>query len=217
MSEFTLGLMIEIVVACLLVTTIVYCYILNKRLTRLRADENVLRATISELITATEIAERAIRGLKATASDCEQSLGRRLLAAETTSSSLERRLNAAETAASELDRLLKSSGSLNGDLEHRLGAAADVVRKLEAIASLSNTPGSRLQQIGVDTTSIAMRDERSQPQPAPVEAIRTPVYEPKPAPAVPDRLEAARSLQQAASAAAERIATYRKSANGVAA
>jgi len=50
----------------LLMVTIGYCMLLNKRLKRLKADEHSLKATIAELITATEIAERAIGGLKHT-------------------------------------------------------------------------------------------------------------------------------------------------------
>mgnify|MGYP007041042221 CR=1 FL=1 len=56
-----LGLAIESLVAVLLMLTIGYCWLLNKRLQRLKADEHSLKATIAELITATEIAERAIR------------------------------------------------------------------------------------------------------------------------------------------------------------
>ena len=54
------GLVIEGLVAVLLIVTIGYCILLNKRLQRLKADEQSLKATIAELITATEIAERAI-------------------------------------------------------------------------------------------------------------------------------------------------------------
>ena len=104
-SGLNLGVAIEIVVAILLALTIVYCAILNRRLTRLRADEEVLRATISELITATEIAERAILGLKATASECERALGGRMLAAET----------------------------LLGDLDQRLTAGNEIVKRIGAI------------------------------------------------------------------------------------
>ena len=60
------GMMIEGMVAILLVLTIGYCIMLNRRLKLLSADEQSLRATISELVTATEIAERAINGLKLT-------------------------------------------------------------------------------------------------------------------------------------------------------
>ena len=76
------GLIIESLVAALLVVTIVYCILLNKRLKRLKADEQSLKATISELITATEIAERAIAGLKVTVRECDQNLGERLRTAE---------------------------------------------------------------------------------------------------------------------------------------
>ena len=64
--SYTVGLAVESLVAVLLMLTIGYCMVLNKRLKRLRADEQSLRATISELITATEIAERAIGGLPLT-------------------------------------------------------------------------------------------------------------------------------------------------------
>ena len=76
------ALMIESLVAVLLMFTIGYSVLLNKRLKRLRADEMALKATISELITATEIAERAIAGLKLTVRECDQGLGERLRTAE---------------------------------------------------------------------------------------------------------------------------------------
>src|SRR4029078_6812587 len=77
-----LGLMIESLVAVLLLLTIAFCIMLNRRLKKLKADEHALKATISELITATEIAERAIAGLKLTVRDCDQNLGERLRAGE---------------------------------------------------------------------------------------------------------------------------------------
>ena len=77
-----LGLMIESLVAVLLLLTIAFCIKLNRRLKKLKADEHALKATISELITATEIAERAIAGLKMTVRDCDQNLSERLRAGE---------------------------------------------------------------------------------------------------------------------------------------
>lgn len=76
------GIIIEGVVSVLLLLTISYCMLLNSRLKRLKADEQSLKATISELITATEIAERAIAGLKLTVRDCDKNLGERLRTAE---------------------------------------------------------------------------------------------------------------------------------------
>ena len=77
-----LGLMIESLVAVLLLLTITFCIVLNRRLKKLKADELSLKGTISELITATEIAERAIAGLKMTVRDCDQNLNERLRAGE---------------------------------------------------------------------------------------------------------------------------------------
>lgn len=85
----SVGLMIELLVAFLLVLTIGYCVTLNRRLKRLRNDEEALRATIAELITATEIAERAILGLKATAGEADKTLAQRLMEAERLSSELQ--------------------------------------------------------------------------------------------------------------------------------
>jgi hypothetical protein len=74
--------MIESLVAVLLLLTICFCLVLNGRLKKLKADEQALKGTISELITATEIAERAIAGLKMTVRDCDQNLSERLRAGE---------------------------------------------------------------------------------------------------------------------------------------
>jgi hypothetical protein len=85
-----IGAMIDIVVAILLVLTIGYCMMLNRRLKMLKADEQSLRATISELVTATEIAERAIGGLKLTVHECDMGLGERLRKAERMSIEIDR-------------------------------------------------------------------------------------------------------------------------------
>ena len=75
------GIVIESLVAVLLMLTIAYCMLLNARLKRLKADEHSLKATIGELITATEIAERAIGGLKHTVRDVNEHLGSQIAAA----------------------------------------------------------------------------------------------------------------------------------------
>jgi hypothetical protein len=90
------GLMIEGLVAVLLLVTIVYCVVLNGRLKRLKADEQALKATISQLITATEIAGRAVAGLKATAQEADRTLGERLRAAERLSADLDRQIRGGE-------------------------------------------------------------------------------------------------------------------------
>ena len=84
----SLGVVIESLVAVLLMLTIGYCMLLNARLKRLKADEHSLKATIGELITATEIAERAIGGLKHTVRDVNEHLGSQLTAASQMSAHL---------------------------------------------------------------------------------------------------------------------------------
>jgi chromosome segregation ATPase len=88
----SLGIAIESLVALLLMLTIAYCMLLNARLKRLKADENSLKATIAELITATEIAERAIGGLKHTVRDVNENLGSRLDSASQLSQQLKKQL-----------------------------------------------------------------------------------------------------------------------------
>ena len=100
-----LGLAIESLVAILLLLTISYCILLNSRLKRLKADEQSLKATISELITATEIAERAMAGLKLTVRDCDQTLGERLRAAERFSGSMASQLKAGDQILKRLTQI----------------------------------------------------------------------------------------------------------------
>lgn len=77
MSNF-LALTIESLVAVLLALTILYCARLNKKIQLLKSDERSMRMTISELMMATESAERAIAGLKETVRAAEEVLGSRL-------------------------------------------------------------------------------------------------------------------------------------------
>ncbi|HEX2215464.1 MAG TPA: DUF6468 domain-containing protein [Xanthobacteraceae bacterium] len=105
-----IGFAIEGLVAALLTITIGYCVMLNRRLTRLKADEQTLKATISELITATEIAERAIAGLKTTVHECDQSLGQRLKRAEATSSDLARQIAAGDQVIGKLAQIAGVAG-----------------------------------------------------------------------------------------------------------
>ncbi len=100
-----LGYAVESMVSILLLFTILYCVRLNNQLRLLKADEQSLRATISELVTATEIAERAIAGLKTTMRDGEQTLGPRLQRMEDLSIDLERQIAAGEGLLGKISRI----------------------------------------------------------------------------------------------------------------
>lgn len=101
----TLGIAIESLVAILLLLTIGYCMLLNTRLKRLKADEHSLKATIAELITATEIAERAIGGLKHTVRDVNDNLGNQLASAADLSLQLKKQLAEGDNVVRRLSRI----------------------------------------------------------------------------------------------------------------
>ncbi|MGH6767557.1 MAG: DUF6468 domain-containing protein [Xanthobacteraceae bacterium] len=111
--SYGFGLMIESLVAFLLMLTIGYCMILNQRLKRLKADEHSLKATIAELITVTEMAERAVAGLKTTAHECEDTLGERLQAAERCCEELIRQNAAGEALLARVTRVVVAGRALN--------------------------------------------------------------------------------------------------------
>ena len=99
------GIAIESLVAILLMLTIGYCMLLNKRLKRLKADEHSLKAVIAELITATEIAERAIGGLKLTVRDVNENLGSQLASAAELSVQLKKQLAEGDAVFRRLSRM----------------------------------------------------------------------------------------------------------------
>jgi hypothetical protein len=103
-----IGTLIDGVVAILLVVTIAYCIVLNRRLKLLRADEQSLRATISELVTATEIAERAIGGLKLTVHECDMGLGERLRKAERVGIEIDRAIVGGKDLVSRLSQIVNA-------------------------------------------------------------------------------------------------------------
>lgn len=99
------GFLVETMVSVLLLLTILYCVRLNKQLRLLKADENSLRATISELVTATEIADRAIAGLKSTMHQGEQALSEKLERGEALAAELDLHLNAGNQLLARLVRI----------------------------------------------------------------------------------------------------------------
>jgi chromosome segregation ATPase len=99
------GIVIESLVAALLLLTIGYCMLLNTRLKRLKADEHSLKATIGELITATEIAERAIGGLKHTVRDVNENLGNQLTSAAQMCEQLKKQLAEGDNIIRRLSRI----------------------------------------------------------------------------------------------------------------
>ena len=99
------GFLIESMVSVLLLLTILYCVRLNRQIRLLKADEQSLRATIQELVTATGIAERAIAGLKSTMRDGEQVLTDRIQRSEKLATEMEQQIAAGEDLYTRICRI----------------------------------------------------------------------------------------------------------------
>lgn len=78
-----LGLIVEIMVAILLVITIGYCLVVNRKLENLRSDKSELKEIILNLHRATTQAEQAIGALKQTAGAVEGNLMEHISHAQT--------------------------------------------------------------------------------------------------------------------------------------
>ena len=139
-----LGVAIESLVAILLMLTIGYCMLLNSRLKRLKADENSLKATIAELITATEIAERAIGGLKHTVRDVNVNLGNQLAAAGEMSLQLKKQLAEGDNVLRRLSKIAIAARPAPGpepaDLP-RVSAAKAVAAAAQAFSDRKRSDG----------------------------------------------------------------------------
>ena len=137
----TIGVVIESLVATLLVLTIVYCVMLNKRLKLLRNDEQTLKATIGELITATEIAERAIAGLKVTVRECNDNLGGQLATASEMCDRLGTHIHAGETVLHRLSRIAIAAKVQPAETQTRTKNARAIVAAAEAFAERKRADG----------------------------------------------------------------------------
>jgi chromosome segregation ATPase len=142
----SLGVAIESLVAVLLLLTIGYCMLLNTRLKRLKADEHSLKATIGELITATEIAERAIGGLKHTVRDVNENLNTQLTSAGQMSLQLKKQLQESDNV---LRRLSKIAAAARPSSEPVSEPAAPKVSAAKAVAAAAQAFSDRRRADGL--------------------------------------------------------------------
>jgi hypothetical protein len=139
----SLGIAIESLVAILLMLTIGYCILLNARLKRLKADEHSLKAVIAELITATEIAERAIGGLKLTVRDVNENLGSQLASAAELSLQLKKQLAEGDAVFRRLSRIATAArpGSEPEAAAPKISAAQAVAAAARAFSERRRSDG----------------------------------------------------------------------------
>jgi chromosome segregation ATPase len=142
----SLGIAIESLVAVLLMLTIGYCMLLNTRLKRLKADEHSLKATIGELITATEIAERAIGGLKHTVRDVNENLNTQLTSAGQMSLQLKKQLQESDNV---LRRLSKIAAAARPASEAESQPAVPTMSAAKAVAAAAQAFSDRRRTDGL--------------------------------------------------------------------
>lgn len=146
----TITLIADALVACLLVATIVTCYVLAKRIERLKADESSMRQTIGALISATDTAERAISGLKLTLGDCDRTLAERLRTAERYAADLAAQIEAGQGVMDRIGQIV--------------GAATLVAPKAAPVAAVpadtAEKPASRMASAADAAAAIRARAAR---------------------------------------------------------
>ncbi|HEV7335961.1 MULTISPECIES: DUF6468 domain-containing protein [Bosea] len=140
----TLTLIADALVACLLVATIITCYVLAKRIERLKADESSMRQTIGALIAATDTAERAIAGLKLTLGDCDRTLAERLRTAERYAADLAAQIEAGQGVMDRITQIVGAATLVAPKAEpqpaekpaiSRMASAADAAAAIRARAA----------------------------------------------------------------------------------
>ena len=114
MFGLTFGLIVETLVAILLATTIGYCVVLNRRLKRLHSDRDQLRKMVTDLITATNLANSAIKELKTTAIEAEQVLQTRLDEAERFGVELAQHVSAGQQVMDKIARITSAARAPSG-------------------------------------------------------------------------------------------------------
>ena len=119
MIDISLGLIIEASVAILLLITIGYCILLNKRLKALHGDKNALRQMVVDLIKATDMANVAIKGLRESATEADNMINARLQEADQYSIELANHVSAGHVVIEKIARITNEATINRGNQVER--------------------------------------------------------------------------------------------------
>jgi hypothetical protein len=120
-GEATLSIILDAVIAVLLIATIGYAFVLNRKLGKLREARAEMDALAARLIESTERARSGLDGLR----DHAQQSGERL----------QRAIDAARGRADELAFLVEKAEALSGRLDGAIGAARPKAAAAAAVRS----------------------------------------------------------------------------------
>ena len=149
---FGIAQLVELLVAVLLVATIAFSFVLDKRLRQLRADEQSMRRTVVDLTAATDNAERAIAGLKTTLADCDGTIAERLESAGSVASGLSGSVKAGEEVIDRIRNIVVAARRMETSAQLQLAEGPPV---LDADSPLGRNP--KLAATAAAAEALAIR------------------------------------------------------------
>lgn len=105
---FTLTLAVEIALSALLVATLIYCALLERRLAAVRKGQEDLKSTIADLNASLATAGASLRALQAASGTIGEQLDRRLATARATIDELSLVTASGERIASRMERSVET-------------------------------------------------------------------------------------------------------------
>ncbi|NBO20284.1 MAG: hypothetical protein EBV03_13905 [Proteobacteria bacterium] len=139
MDQQLLSLGLDIVIAVLLCTTIVYAFILNKRLQALRADREDMENLIRKFHDATTKADSSIKGLKQSSQDLSADLQEKIIRARALRDEMTFMLERGELLANQID------GSISASRNERPGQ--DITGLVQKSAMESAAPDRKNKEL----------------------------------------------------------------------
>jgi hypothetical protein len=114
--DLPIPMIVEITLAVLLVATLVCCFSLDRRLKRLRMDQESLNGTVHALNAAVIGASASIAKLRTAAAEADKSLGGKVSSARALVDELSLLTAACERIATRMEGVQKSHATARGDM-----------------------------------------------------------------------------------------------------
>lgn len=144
-----ISLLIQSILALLLVTCILYCVRLERRLRIFQTANQQLGETVNQLSRKSHEAELAIARFKEAAAECEAQIAAPLAAARSVSGKLEEQIDDAETVMNKIGRIVTAASpnpAHSSDNSHQPMQAAAIKPRLASTTDRSSR--SRFAGIG---------------------------------------------------------------------
>lgn len=114
----TFPILLDLIVVSLLVATIIYAVMLNKRLTTLHENRHELQKFLENFTTSLNKAEASVKDLKGAGESALNSVLQQLTKATTLRDELAFLLERGEDVAEKLDEAIRQGRALKGDVEN---------------------------------------------------------------------------------------------------